>query len=147
MPNVALFQKGRVHHVFWCWPLECGACRWPNGAPTKGTSTCFVTGPLMFNIERDTKSIHSWVESMAQNVSLTWTSCQPHHSNGYAIGPYQASKCAPNPDQQGIQFGPLTLDGPSIFGECTHHDWSCAISYQAVGYFCWRFPLATLGLN
>jgi len=59
---------------------------------------------------------------MAQGVSLARASHQPHHSNGYAIGPYQASKCAPDPDEWGIQFGLPALDGPNIFGECIDHD-------------------------
>jgi hypothetical protein len=77
---------------------------------------------------------------MAQSVLLARASRQPNHSGGYAIGPYQVSKRAPDPDEWGIQFGFLALDGPSIFGERIDHDWSCAISSQAVGCFCRRFP-------
>ncbi len=77
---------------------------------------------------------------MVQGVLLARASRQPHHSSGYAIGPYQASKCAPDPDEWGIQFGLLAFDGLSIFGERTDHDWSCAISFQAADSFCQRFP-------
>ncbi len=77
---------------------------------------------------------------MAQGVSLARASRQPHHSSWYAFGPYQASKRAPDLDEWGIQFGPPALDGPSIFGERTDHDWLCAISSQVAGSFCRRFP-------
>ncbi len=51
---------------------------------------------------------------MAQGVSLARASRQPHHSSGYAIGPYQASKRALDLDEWEIQFGLPALDGPSV---------------------------------
>jgi len=53
----------------------------------------------------------------------------------YTIGPYQTSKRVFDPDQWGIQFGSLALNGLNIFGECIDHDWSCAISFKVVGCF------------
>jgi hypothetical protein len=73
---------------------------------------------------------------MAQNVSLARVNYQTHHSNMYSIGPYQTNKRAPNFNQWVIQFGLLALDDSNIFGKCTNHDWSCAISFQVVGCLC-----------
>ncbi len=77
---------------------------------------------------------------MAENFSLARASCQPHHSSRYTVGPHQTSKRAPKPDRQGIQFESLALDGVNILGKCACRDWSCAISSEAVGRFCRRFP-------
>ncbi len=85
-------------------------------APSQGAGARFVTSPPMFHAERGTKSIHSWVESMAQSVSLARASRQPHHSSRYVVGPHQASERAPEPDRRGIQFGSFALNGPSVFG-------------------------------
>jgi len=68
---------------------------------------------------------------MVKNVLLAQASYQPHHSNMYAIGPYQANKHVFDLNQWGIEFGLLAFDGSNIFGECIDHDWSYAISSKA----------------
>jgi hypothetical protein len=83
------------------------------------------------SIEHGTKSINLWFESMAKIVSLAWASYQPHHSNKYTIGPYQASKHVLDFNQWGIQFGSLTFKGLNIFGKCIDHDCLYAISSKA----------------
>jgi hypothetical protein len=78
---------------------------------------------------------------MAKNVLLARANYQPHHSNKYAIGPYQASKHVLDLNQRGIQFGSLAFDGLNTFGEYIDHDWLYAISSKANWLFLLKIPL------